>query len=142
MKVKDIMTPNPEKVQPNDTVQRAAKLMKGVDIGCVPVLENGNVVGMLTDRDIAIRLAAEGKSPADTNVAEIMSGNVIACSEDDDATTAGQMMKQNQLRRLLVKDTQGAIVGVVSLGDLATSLKKEEAGEVIREVSQPAEPAR
>lgn len=142
MKAKEMMTSNPEKIGPNDTVQWAAELMKNMDIGCLPVLKHGNLIGMVTDRDIAIRLAAVGKNPADTNVEEIMTGNVVTCREDDDVIAVGHIMEENQIRRLLVKDTQGAIIGVVSLGDLATTMPKEKAGEVIKEVSEPAEPMR
>lgn len=142
MNVRDVMTPNPEMIQSSDTVQKAAELMKDIDVGIVPVFEGDSVVGMLTDRDITVRLVAEGKDPTSAKAGDIMTKDVISCTEDTDAQEAAKIMEDKQIRRLLVTDSQGRVSGVVSLGDLAVSLSQETAGEVIKEVSQPSKPER
>lgn len=142
MQVKEVMTRDPEKIRPSDPVKKAAELMKQLNVGAVPVVEGDKAVGILTDRDIALRVVAEGKDASATQAGDIMSREVITCSEIVDAIEAAKTMTQKQIRRLLVNDDQGKIVGIVSLGDLATSINTTAAGEVIREVSQPSEPAR
>jgi len=142
MKVKDVMTQNPEAIRSDDMVVKAAEVMRNIDVGVVPVFEGDKAVGILTDRDIVVRLVAENKDPESTKAAEIMSQDVVSCSDDTDAREAAGMMEEKKLRRLLVKNDQDKVVGVVSLGDLAVSLNKEAAGEVIQEVSKPAQPDR
>lgn len=142
MQVKELMTRNPEKIRASDPVKKAAEMMKHLNVGAVPVVDGDKAVGILTDRDIAVRVVAEGKDTSATKAGDIMSSEVISCSEIVDAIEAAKTMIQKQVRRLVVNDDQGRIVGIVSLGDLATSINTTAAGEVIREVSQPSEPAR
>jgi CBS domain-containing protein len=142
MQVKEVMTRNPEKISAGDSVLKAAEVMKQLNVGAVPVVDGDKAVGILTDRDIALRVVAEGKDASATKAGDIMSRDVITCSEIVDAIEAARTMTQKQVRRLVVNDDQGKIVGIVSLGDLATSIGTTTAGEVIRDVSQPSEPAR
>lgn len=142
MQVKEVMIRNPEKIGPGDPVKRAAEVMRLLNVGAVPVIDGDKAVGILTDRDIALRVVAEGKDASATKAGDIMSKDVITCSEIVDTIEAARTMTQKQVRRLLVNDEQGKIVGIVSLGDLATSISTTAAGEVIRDVSQPSEPAR
>jgi len=120
--VRDIMTPDPLTVQADQTIVEAARLMKEKDVGPLLVLDGGQVSGIVTDRDIAVRAVAEGKNPNQVRVEEIATKNIRALSPDDPADEAVGMMRENAVRRLPV--IQGdKPVGIVSLGDLA--LKKD-----------------
>jgi CBS domain-containing protein len=142
MKIKETMTRNPEIVRSGDSVKKAAELMKQINVGVLPVFDGEGPIGILSDRDIAIRLVAEGKDPVNTKAGDIMSKNIVSCTEDTDVIEAAKLMTQKKVRRLLVKDAQGKLSGIVSLGDLADVLGKEMSGEVIRKVSQPSQPKR
>src|SRR4051795_1115259 len=103
MKLKDIMTPSVECVRPGDTLQEAARKMRDLDVGPMPVCgDNDKIVGMLTDRDITIRATAEGVDPKHTRVQDVMSEEVIWCFEDQDTDEAAKLMQERQVRRLLV----------------------------------------
>jgi CBS domain-containing protein len=141
MKVKDLMTPGPETVGSGDPVKKAAELMEKNNVGAVPVFdEGGGAVGVVTDRDIALRLVAGGKDPETTKTADIMSRSVVYCPDDAHASKAAQIMEEKKIRRLLVRDSRGKVTGIVSLGDLAKRLSKDKAGKLIRQVSGPAAP--
>jgi len=143
MKLREIMTPNVECVRPGDTLQEAAAKMKSLDVGPMPVCgDDDKIVGMLTDRDITIRATAEGKDPKTTRVQDAMSEDVIWCYEDQDTDEAAELMQERQVRRLLVMGRDKRLVGIVSLGDLATEGKKKQAGETIQAVSEPSQPRR
>jgi CBS domain-containing protein len=142
MIVKEVMTTNPEIVKTADTVTQAAAVMKNVNIGVVPVFEGEDAVGVLTDRDITVRVVAEGKDPGGLKVSDIMTRDVLACNENADVYETAKIMKQRQVRRLLVKNDQGKVVGMVSLGDLATKIDEKTSGEVLEEISKPARPER
>jgi CBS domain-containing protein len=143
MKLRDIMTPNVECVRPDDTLQEAARKMMALAVGPMPVCADGDkVVGMLTDRDIVVRATAEGKDPKHTRVREAMSGDVIGCYEDQDSEDAVKLMRERQVRRLLVMGRDARLVGIVSLADLATVGKPDQAGHALQAVSEPAEPRR
>jgi CBS domain-containing protein len=121
-KVREIMTPDPVTVQADQTIVEAARLMKQNDVGPVLVLDAGQVSGIVTDRDIAVRAVAKGKNPNQVRVEEVATKNIRAVSPDDEADDAVQMMRENAVRRLPV--IKGAKpIGIVSLGDLA--LKKD-----------------
>ena len=141
MKVKDLMTPGPETVGSGDPVKKAAELMEKNNVGVVPVFdEGGGAIGVLTDRDIALRLVAGGKDPQTTKTGDIMSRAVVYCPDDAHASKAAQIMEEKKIRRLLVRDPRGKVTGIVSLGDLAKGLSKDKAGKLIRQVSKPAAP--
>lgn len=117
-KISNVMTREAKLVNPNDTLQHAAKLMKACDCGILPVVEGDRLVGMITDRDIAVRCIAEGKGP-DAKVADAMSQEVKYCFEDDDISHVCANMSDIQVRRLPVVDRNKRLVGIVSLSDLA-----------------------
>ena len=118
--------------------------MRDLDIGLLPVCgDNDRLVGMLTDRDITIRAVAEGQDCRISLVRDAMTPNLVYCFEDEDITEAAELMKENQIRRLVVLDNDKRLVGIVSLGDLAVDAGDEElVGSALAGVSEPAEPRR
>jgi CBS domain-containing protein len=139
MQVKDVMTRGAVCVNPDDTLQHAASKMKALDVGPLPVCDNDQLIGMLTDRDIVVRCVAEGKDPRSTNVREAMTEGVFYCFEDENVQDAACLMKEKQIRRLVVLNRDRRLVGVVSLGDLAVETSDERlAGQTLQQVSQPA----
>jgi CBS domain-containing protein len=144
MQTKDIMTPNVECVRPDATLQETARKMRDLDVGPLPVCgDDDRLAGMITDRDIIIRAVAEGKDPRTTTVREAMTEEIISCFEDQDVQEAARTMQERQVRRLVVLNRDKRLVGIVSLGDLATeSGDREKAGAVLQDVSEPAMPRR
>ncbi len=137
MLVKAIMTHNAEVVSPGDTLEQAARKMEELNIGPLPVCEGHRVVGILTDRDITVRATAAGSDPKETLVYEAMSYDIVSCFEDQDVNEAVRLMKERQIRRLLVMNRANELVGIVSLADLATDARDpEQPGEVLRKVSE------
>ena len=138
MLVKEIMTRNIEVVSPGDTLEQAASRMAELDVGPMPVCEGRRVVGMITDRDITVRATAAGCDPKSTLVSDAMSQEIIRLYEDQDVGEAAQLMKEKQIRRLLVMNRADELVGIVSLGDLATGAGEQaQPGDVLRKVSEP-----
>jgi CBS domain-containing protein len=119
-RVADVMSRDVRVASPEDTVQQAARLMRDEDTGALPVGEEDRLVGMVTDRDVALRLVAEGKDPARTRVREVMTPEVRYVFEDEDLHRAAEAMAEQQIRRLPVVSRDKRLVGIVSLGDLAT----------------------
>jgi len=141
MKVRDVMTARPECVSPEDTLQQAARKMKDLDVGPLPVCgENDRLVGMITDRDIVIRCVAEGQDPRTARVRDAMSEGISYCFEDDDVAEAARQMKEKQIRRLVVLNRDKKLVGIVSLGDVAVQTGGEggTAGKTLEAVSRPS----
>jgi CBS domain-containing protein len=138
MKVGQVMTSDVITIGPEATLTEAARRMRGLDIGPLPVADGGRLVGMLTDRDIAVRATAEGRDPQDTRVSDVMTRDVVCCFEDDDVLQAARAMAQYRKRRLVVVDGAGRVVGIVSLGDLALRARNELAGEALEAISQPS----
>ncbi len=135
MKVKDMMHRGAEFVAPNATLQQIAKKMRDFDVGAIPVCDKGKPVGIVTDRDIAIRALAEGKDPAKVEARAVMSRNVVFCRDSEEAEDALRIMEDNQVRRLPVLDEEHKLIGMVSLGDISHALSQEMTGEVTRAVS-------
>jgi CBS domain-containing protein len=135
MKVKEAMTRGVRLVNPDQTIREAARLMAEIDAGALPVGENDRLVGMITDRDIAIRAVAEGKAP-ETKIRDVMSHELLYCTEDQDLADVARNMGRNQVRRLPVINHDKRLVGILSLGDLAL---KEEPTSVGRTVSRVSE---
>jgi len=121
MKIRDLMTKNVECLGPRSTLKKAAQLMIDADVGGTPVVEEGRVIGVLTDRDIVMRTVAEGINPEDATVGEVMSPRVIRCGEDDDAEEAARIMAAHDVRRVVVTDDRGGVAGIVALADLAAA---------------------
>ena len=139
MLVKEIMTHNAQVVSPGDTLGQAARKMEELNVGPLPVCEGNRVVGILTDRDITVRATAAGCDPKTTLVYEAMSQDITSCREDQDVSEAARLMKEKQIRRLLVVNDSNDLVGIVSLADLASSAPDpEQPSEVLRKVSQPS----
>jgi CBS domain-containing protein len=139
MKVKDIMTSSVQCLWPDDTVQEAAVTMRERNIGLMPVCKRDRVAGMLTDRDITIRAVAAGCDPTSTRVRDVMTNDVISCYEDDSVDQAARLMRDRQVWRVLVFNRKKLLVGVVSLGDLASETGDlHRIGEVLSNISEPA----
>lgn len=119
MKVKDIMTEHAEWISPGDSIQAAARKMKDLDVGCLPVGENHQVKGIVTDRDIVVRGVSDGCDPKTTEVRDVMTPHITYCFEDQDIEDAGELMREKKIRRLVVFNRQKRLVGILSLGDLA-----------------------
>lgn len=136
MKVRDIMTTSVTSLTPDDTVIRAASIMKEQDIGSIPVCQGNNVVGIITDRDITLRSVASGVNSSNQAVREVMSSNPILGSPDMSLDDASRIMSQQQIRRLPIVENQ-QLVGVIALGDLATQPQSDEkAGHALSSISQ------
>ena len=136
MKIRDCMTRDVKMVTPDSTLREAAKMMAELDAGLVPVNDGDQLVGMITDRDIAIRGIAAGKGP-DGKVSECMSAEVKYCFMDDDVAEVLRNMGDIKLRRLPVLNSAKRLVGIVSIGDLATNGAAVMAGNALNEISQP-----
>ena len=135
-RISDVMTTNVKVVRPDDTVQNAAKMMAEMDVGAIPVCDGKRLQGMITDRDITIRATAEGRG-GDTAVREVMTTDVIWCTEDDDTQDVLQRMGDAQVRRIPVIDQDRNLVGIVALGDLALE-DEDNVDETLRDISMPA----
>jgi|SRR5581483_2200 len=139
MQLKDIMTPTVERLPKDASVREVAQKMKAIDVGMIPVYDDDRLVGMVTDRDLALRVVAEGRDAAQTPAHAVMTPEVIYCFEDQTADEAAQVMEQHQIRRLIVLSRNKRLVGIVSLGDLATHRRsKKVAGEALSEISKDA----
>ena len=137
MNVNEAMTAQVVTAKPTDSIQAVAKIMKDVDTGAVPVFDNGKVVGLVTDRDIVLRVVSEGgdlKGP----VSAVMSGDVQSCKEDDNLADAAAQMASHQLRRLIVTNDTGKLVGILSLGDIAVDYGAKKVGQTLEEISAGA----
>ncbi len=129
MKIGDVMTPDVEVVNPDDTLRTAAELMADLDSGALPVGENNLLIGEITDHDITIRAVAEGRDPEKTTVRQVMSQDVLYCFENENVTDVSQKMSEWWVRRLPVVNQGKRLVGIVSLGDLAVGTAEIEEGE-------------
>ena len=136
MKVNEVMTQDVRLIEPTQTIRDAARLMAELDAGIMPVREGDRLVGMITDRDIAIRAVAQGKG-ADTPISEVMTDEVLYCFEDDDTTAVERNMADIKVRRLPVLNRDKRLVGIVSLGDLAVKDKAAKVGAAMAGISQP-----
>lgn len=135
-KISEVMTGDVKVVRPNETIQDAAKMMEDLDVGAIPVCDGRKLQGMITDRDIAIRAVANGES-CDTPVVEVMTTDVIWCSEEDSTQDVLDRMADEQIRRIPVIDKDRNLVGIVSLGDLAIE-DEQNVDEALRDISMPA----
>jgi CBS domain-containing protein len=132
------MTPSPATVRISDPAIVAAQVMRDEDVGSVPVMDEGTIAGIITDRDIAIQIVADGKDPKTASVGQYMSTDLVTGRPDMTLREASELMGRHQIRRLPVVD-QNRLVGIVSLGDLALEHEEDEAvEETLEEISQPA----
>lgn len=137
MHAKDIMTKDVHYIYPDTTVTEAAILMRERNWGCIPVGENEKLIGMLTDRDIVIRVIAEEKDPTTTKVRQAMTPQIIYGFEDDTTEICAQRMRENKIRRLPILNKDKRLVGIVTLGDLAMRSDTPVAHEVLKSISSP-----
>jgi CBS domain-containing protein len=136
MNCEEVMKRDVQHVRRDDTVQRAAARMRDANIGFLPVCADDlTAIGTITDRDIAVRLAAEDRSASSTRVAEVMTHEVVACRPGEDLWEAERLMAQNHKSRMMVTDEQGHLVGVLSLSDIADHDSSRRAAATMREVS-------
>lgn len=136
MKIHDCMSVDVQIANPNETIQNAARMMARIDAGALPVGEDGRLVGMITDRDIAVRGVAEGMGP-EASVRDVMSADVKYCYDDEDVAHVLENMGDIQVRRLPVVNRDKQLVGIVSLGDLAKTGKRAQAGSALGDISRP-----
>lgn len=137
MRVMEAMTSDVRIVSPDQTIQEAAKLMLDCDVGSLPVGEGGRLVGMITDRDIAVRAVCQGKSPK-THVRDVMSKDVKYCYEDEEISHVAHNMGDIQLHRLVVLNHDKKLVGIISLADIANCEGVRPAGEAVSGISHPS----
>ena len=139
-KCNEVMTKNPVCCLPNDMVVKAAELMKSQNIGSIPVIENEQsqkLVGIVTDRDLALKIIAEGRDPRSTKVESVMTHKVVTCRADDDLQKALDAMAEHQLRRIPVVDNNNRVVGIIAQADVATRVDQpEKTAEMVKEISQ------
>ena len=135
MNIRDVMTPNPRTVSPDDTIESAARIMRDEDTGAVPVVQDGRPVGMLTDRDIVIRAVADG-SATSRLVRDVVTSRVVSVSPDASTREASELMSEHQIRRLPVVEHE-RLIGIVSLGDLAVKEAKDRrVGDTLQSISE------
>lgn len=136
MHISEVMSKDVKIASPKQSIQDAARMMMEIDAGAIPVGEGDRLVGMITDRDIAVRAVAAGK-PANTPIADVMSHEVKYCSESDDIDTVAANMADLKLRRLPVVNRQKRLVGIVSLADIALSGGPDDAATALSGISEP-----
>lgn len=138
MKVSEVMTAQVVTAKPTTTVKEIARMMSEIDSGVIPIAEDGKVLGLVTDRDIVVRVVADGGS-LDAAASEIMSDDVQSCQEEDNLADATAKMGNHQIRRLVVYNDAGRLAGILSLGDVAIDYGAKAVGRTLEEIS--AEPA-
>ena len=141
--LKEIMTRQVDVISPDATAEDASTRMKDLNVGAIPVCDGDGLIGMLTDRDLVVRVMAQRRDPKAVRVGEAMTPEVSYCFEDDDVEKAAHLMSQKQIRRLPILSKAKKLVGIVSLGDLAVhGTDSKRSGDVLGQVSQPAQPRR
>jgi CBS domain-containing protein len=143
MDIAELMTPNPACCTPDTPIQEVARLMRENDCGEIPVVEAGDagaLVGVVTDRDIVVRLIAQGQDIGRATVAACMTTPAVSLRRDAQVSDAIEMMQAHQVRRLPIVDEHGVVRGIVSQADLARSASAEQTGDLVRDVSEPTRP--
>jgi len=140
MKIREIMTPSPAFATPETGLRDVARMMAENDCGAIPVMGDGatRALGIVTDRDIAIRAVANGKNPLDLKASDVMSGPAVTVKSDETVENATALMGDRQVRRLIVLDARGVTCGIVSQADVAQHAGKRETAKLVQEVSAPA----
>lgn len=140
MKVRDVMTKKPATSTPETDLQKVAKQMMDHNVGLIPIIDNKDtmkVIGVVSDRDIALRCVAEGKNPRDMKAEDVMSKPVVVVSQDDDLQNVARMMEQHKVRRIPVVDDEGKVCGIVAQADIALKAPDETTASVVQEISEP-----
>jgi CBS domain-containing protein len=134
--VRDVMTPNPTTVSESDSIRDAARIMKDQDTGVVPVVDGRKIVGLVTDRDIVVRLVAEGRNPSDARVNEVMTKSIRSVQEDASIDEALNLMSRAEIRRVPVVNGSNELVGIVSIGDISVGTNRDgKVGQAIEDIS-------
>jgi CBS domain-containing protein len=142
MQIKDVMTQSAETVDSDALVIDAATKMKVLNVGSLPVCDNGKLEGLITDRDIIVRLLAEGRDPLCTRIGEIMTPGATYCFDDQTLDEAASLMEAQQIRRLPILNRDKELVGMLSLGDIAVragTIDQDLANEALKKISEPSE---
>jgi CBS domain-containing protein len=134
--IRDLMTAGPRTAAPDDDVATAARWMRDEDAGALPVVEGDRLIGMLTDRDVVVRVVAEGRDPASTRVGEVASRRLVTIDPQQDADEALRLMAQHQVRRLPVVEEDGKLVGMVAQADMAREADPTSVGEAVDRISR------
>jgi len=134
--IRDLMTPNPRTLESGSSVVEAARLMRDEDAGIVPIVEGDRLVGTVTDRDVAVRVVAEGKSPESTTVGEISSRELVTVDPQQDLDEALRLMARHQVRRLPVVEEDGKLVGIVAQADVAKHASNKQTGDLVEDISK------
>jgi CBS domain-containing protein len=134
--IRDVMTSNPCTIDADRSVAYAAKMMREEDVGLAPIVEGEKLIGMLTDRDIAIRVVAEGRNPDQVKVREVASTRLVTVDPQQDLDEALRMMAKHQVRRLPVVEEDGRLVGVVAQADIAREGDDSRTGQLVEEISK------
>lgn len=139
MRCTEIMTSNPECCLPSDPVVKAARLMRSEDVGPIPIVtdkDSKKLTGIVTDRDLAVKVVAEGRDPNATPIEEVMTQEVITCNEDDDVKQVLNLMQKHQVRRIPVVDRNLQLLGIIAQADVATRLARDKVtGQMVEEIS-------
>lgn len=135
-KIREVMTTNPRTVDPTTPIVDAARMMRDEDVGPIPIVENNQCTGILTDRDIVLRVVADGKDPATTTVGDVASRDLITIDPEQTLDEAARLMAQHQVRRLPVCEEDGNLVGIIAQADLALTASEKTTGEVVEEISR------
>ena len=142
-RVNEVMTRGVEVLHPSMTIDQAAERMKALDVGALPVCDGNRLQGMLTDRDIVLRVVAEHRNPESVRVHDVMSAGVAYCFDDQTVEDVARLMQEKQIRRLPVLNRENEMVGIVSLGDLAAKTDETTTmGEALGKISEPTRPKR
>ena len=134
--IREAMTSKPCSIDADKPVSYAAKMMRDEDVGLAPIVEGERLVGVLTDRDIAVRVVAEGRDPDQVKVAEVASRDIVTLDPQQDLDEALRLMAQHQVRRLPVVEEDGRLVGVVAQADVAREGDEAKTGRVVQEISE------
>jgi CBS domain-containing protein len=134
--IRNLMTTNPRSLESGSTVVEAARIMRDEDAGLIPVVEGGKLVGTVTDRDIAVRVVAEGKSPESITVGEIASRELVTIDPQQELDEALRLMARHQVRRLPVVEEDGKLVGIVAQADIARNASDAQTGDLVEDISK------
>ncbi len=140
MKIRELMTPDPVCCTPEDSAQKVAKILRGQDIGSVPVVmdqSSRKLVGMITDRDLCCSIVAEGLDPASTKIDRLFSLNPVTCREGENINNCEQLMQEHQIRRIPIVDGEERCIGIVTQADLALKENAEKVSKTVAEISKP-----
>jgi CBS domain-containing protein len=134
--IRDVMTTSPQSIESSSSIVDAARLMRDGDIGSLPVVDGGKLTGVVTDRDITVRVVAEGKDPQNTKVGDVLSQDLVTIDPQQDLDEALRLMARHQVRRLPVVEEDGRLVGIVAQADVAEQGDDRQTGQMVEKISE------